>query len=234
MTVNAQILNNRPLPGAQINFNHPLAKGLLCYFLCNDIGQRLIDSSVYRRHGLAVGGKGLWVGRVLNGTTDYATFPYPGVVVYLAVWVKVRVWTASSRIVVVPFNFAVWGAPFIEFALGLGAAANTFAMECNVNGVYKTVASTTTFMTERDYFVEASYDNATLRLYVNSNERASLASAGTITRYTQTSIIGSRAPTPNSLFPAIVKAVIAYNRIPTQIERQKLYEHPYDMFLKGN
>jgi hypothetical protein len=52
---NAQILTNRPLFGARIDFSHPLTKGLVGCWLLNDQGQRAMDISPYQRHGTLTG-----------------------------------------------------------------------------------------------------------------------------------------------------------------------------------
>jgi len=51
-----QLFINRPLPGAQINQSHPLAKGLVgCWLMNEQAGIRCIDSSPYGNHGTMVG-----------------------------------------------------------------------------------------------------------------------------------------------------------------------------------
>jgi hypothetical protein len=48
---NEQFLANRPPPGAQINFNHPLAKDLVACWLLNDQGSlKAFDLSPYKNH----------------------------------------------------------------------------------------------------------------------------------------------------------------------------------------
>ena len=47
-----QHLLNKPPPGAQINLSHPLARGLVCYWLFNEqSGNQAYDLSPYHNHG---------------------------------------------------------------------------------------------------------------------------------------------------------------------------------------
>lgn len=51
MNIPQQLLN-KPPPGAQINFSHPLARGLVgCWLFNEQSGNQAYDSSPYRNHG---------------------------------------------------------------------------------------------------------------------------------------------------------------------------------------
>jgi hypothetical protein len=50
-----QLFVNRPLPGAQLDTSHPLAKGLVGCWLLNEQGSRAYDLSSYKNHGILNG-----------------------------------------------------------------------------------------------------------------------------------------------------------------------------------
>lgn len=71
---------NKPLPGAQLDCAHPLARGLVGCWLMNEGGWRCHDLSPYKNHGALVGfgspPRRSSLGLQFDGVDDYVQVPY--------------------------------------------------------------------------------------------------------------------------------------------------------------
>lgn len=84
---------------------------------------------------------------------------------------------------------------------GLGNNTSSWVIEVNVNKIYYSLytgssayscVSTTTLSTSTWYFITCTYDNATMRLYINGTQEATNSSGGAfnINNITKTTVLG--------------------------------------------
>lgn len=140
-----------------------------------------------------------------NGTSDYVNIPHnsaldPSTNFTVEAWIKADAWAVSSwQNTIVSKD--QWTAVSEGWVLRCGANGTlSFNLALNNNGSWYEVTSTPVMSVNKWYHVAGTYDGATLRLYLNGKQVATMNQVGTITPSSASVKIGNIAMTGQSRF----------------------------------
>ncbi|MEM4247170.1 MAG: LamG-like jellyroll fold domain-containing protein, partial [Candidatus Woesearchaeota archaeon] len=142
--------------------------------------------------------------------------------VTLTAWVKLHTFKNWMRIVAKATDYNA--PPFTIYGLLLDNAGHA-RMEIASGGVQNAVNGNTTLPIEQWVFLAATYDNTTMKLYVNGLLDNSTPLTGAIDTNNRPVSIGSSAytPGPDTIINATIDEVIIYNRALTEEQIMLLY-----------
>ncbi|MEM2916444.1 MAG: LamG-like jellyroll fold domain-containing protein, partial [Candidatus Woesearchaeota archaeon] len=142
--------------------------------------------------------------------------------VTLTAWVKLHTFKNWMRIVAKATDYNA--PPFTIYGLLLDNAGHA-RMEIASGGVQNAVNGNTTLPIEQWVFLAATYDNTTMKLYVNGLLDNSTPLTGAIDTNNRPVSIGSSAytPGPDTIINATIDEVMIYNRALTEEQIMLLY-----------
>lgn len=222
-----QLYVNRPLPGAQIDHSHPLAKGLVGCWLLNEAGSRAMDLSPYQNHGALSGSPkrnsiGVEFDKI-NDSINCGTKEILNITNAFTInlWVSPSIITTGTRAILHHGTITPIGG-FL-----LNQEANIFKGYFFDSAWRTTGTSITTISPNEWYNVSLSYNRINLKLYINSIVEQQPSFTTTINNpvgaYTQ---IGGVSPT-YLLFSGIISTTMIWNRALSDQEIKNLYLSPY-------
>ena len=234
-----QVLLNKPAPGAQINFSHPLAKGLVgCWLFNEQSGNQAYDLSPYHNHGTLHGFNDpsskdrSSLGLQLDGSDDHVDCGNDA---------SLNITDAITIVVTAKLNnldntwqtiiSKLWDKWTIK-----QTATNQIRMQIYIVGGQQNsdIVYFTTPQENQWYHLVLVYDkNSGLKGYVNDNLIGTDAThTGNLNSdVTQELDIGCEPAIPVAhLFNGAIDDVRIYNRALSASEILWLYQEPYDMF----
>ena len=228
----------KPPLGQQINWAHPLAKGLVgCWLMNEGAGNRIYDLSGNGNTGSLISTT-KWVagrsGSVLsfNGTSDYVDVGSNAIIkpvsaITVSAWVKFNSLTADIR-AISDWHQSVIEDRWIFYEI---SATEIYWYVCNANGVGIGYVSYTPALNTWLHLVGV-YNGSVVTLYVNGvsvGTPASLSGNMNAGSAVNTVRIGKQAET-GWCFNGLIDDVRIYNRALSASEVQQLYVNPYAMF----
>ncbi|MDD3461918.1 MAG: LamG domain-containing protein [Mesotoga sp.] len=231
-----QLFINRPLPGAQINHSHPLAKGLVgCWLMNEQAGIRCIDSSLYNNHGTMVGfgvpaNSRSSQGVKFDGTNDYINLGNTTSLnitgpMTIEAWINTNDIVGTHEIVVKEISSAD-----TQYSLRTTDDDLEFVIH---DGSQKIAKYANIIQIGMWYHVIGMLNKSNLSVYVNGVIGSILGTIGTQTTNTEKVGIGARRPTtPSLFFNGNINKVSIYNRVLNKDEVKELYINPYAIFQR--
>ena len=223
----------KPVLGSQLEFGHPLATGLVGYWLLNEgSGNTVQDLSGNSRTGTLSGTAPSWksgkFGHVvfLPGTDEHinvGAFPWPANQISLSMWFDADDISNTQRL----------------FARGNGAG-NDFAIqlfESKLRGIIGTDGGGQVIGSQSDalqskvlYHVVLTFGNQRLKLYINGVISKDDAAATSMFTGPLDGIFGVQADLVGEEFTCLLDNLIIYNRALSASEIAELYINPFIMF----
>jgi len=230
------ITRRKPWPYQQSNFSHPLAKGLVGYWLFNEgAGNTVFDLSGKNNIGTLVGAPTWGLGRSGKALgfdgDDYVSIPDSsdwdiGSGDYsIESWFK----TSSSGDIFVVGQSNAGGSASWYLRIN-GISANKISFVTSVSTVAKIVTSTTSVNDGAWYHVVGIIRSGTMYLYVNGISEGTPLAIGAVDNYNNAVSIGRLGEYDGLYFNGSIDEVRIYNRALSANEIAWLYREPYAMF----
>lgn len=229
------MLNSKPLPGTPINPLHPLARGLVGYWLLNDGGKLAWDYSGNGNHGLLTN---------MHPPTDYVgskfgtALEFDGVNDYVLTTFNPNIDIGNEN----PFTISVWAYPrnvASNLYLVSGSSGNRFYFGTYTSqwfwGIGNTydlttgVAATNNIWQYVVLVFEGSSNN--VKIYLNGILEYDELYTGTANYANVNTLIGAYSPANNE-FNGLIDNVSIYNRVLLAQEVQQLFIAPFGMFKR--
>jgi hypothetical protein len=159
-----------------------------------------------------------------DGGDDYINIPNAAAlnptIITISCWVKFTTFTNNANLV--SKGFTSVAGPFIQYSLKMGdfeATRDLYGFQISNNGTNVTVTSASRLLTNKYYFLTATYDGTTLKLYRDGIQDAnSTASSGAIASYATPLQIGRWGTQGSQYFNGNISQVSMYNRALTAQE----------------
>lgn len=170
-----------------------------------------------------------------NGTSDYVNIPHnsaldPSTNFTVEAWIKADAWAVSSwQNTIVSKD--QWTAVSEGWVLRCGANGTlSFNLALNNNGNWYEITSSAIMSVNKWYHVAGTYDGATLRLYINGKQVATMNQVGTITPSGASVKIGNIAMTgQNRFFDGQIDEVRIWNATLTEATLRTYMCHKMDV-----
>lgn len=239
------LLNSKPLPGTPINKLHPLARGLVGYWLLNDGGMLAWDSSGYGNHGILtnmhpptdyVGGK---FGKALDfdGVDDYADVPNSPELnnqyVTFLVWVQCGItdYTGGDAHIVNKYNTNP-----ATVILYIDDDDDTFKFGVRLDGAEGSVQSVAANVAVdlNWHQVAGTYDGDNIKLYIDGVLQTDINSSSGTIDIDNPNILGiaHRPVTGGFYFNGLIDNISIYNRALSAQEIKQLFIEPFAEFKR--
>ena len=210
----------------------PVMGGLAGYWPFSEgAGSKTDDASSASHPGALSGttwttgkhGKGL----AFNGSSSYVSlgnFDVPGSAITLAAWIKADTLGSSDPRIISKANGSAEKDHYFMLGTTQASGANRLRFRLKTGGSTKTlIASSGNVPTGQWAHVVATYNGATMRLYLNGVLVGSMPASGTITVNSSVPVAIGRNPQTYGAFDSIIDLVIIYNREFTTSELGSLY-----------
>jgi hypothetical protein len=228
----------KPMLGSRVDPAHPLGRGMVARYLFNErVGDRAGDAA--RGHaGTFTSGPTRAVtpygpAAAFDGSDDVISVPDAADLnptTGLTVWCRFYMTNASNwRHLVVKQGTATWVQPYARYALRVNSSNN---LETWVNdaaafpGNY--VQGTTNVFTNTWYTAAMTYDNATLKLYLNNALEGTKAVNAALLSSTYPLLIGNNPGVEG--FAGQITDVAIWSRALSAAELLAFAANPYQMF----
>lgn len=237
----------KPPLGAQINWAHPLAKGLVGYWLFNEGGgDKAADLGRYGYDGTLVNvafpptsTSGWGTGRdgptiVFNGTNAYVNIGQPSYTasptqISVSLWLNTNTLTGGSE----NLRYAI-SREWIDkgWMIRLSTADDKIYWYHRAGGAWPNVATSNAIVADTWYHIVTTLDTVTgtIKIYVNGQLDNTAGGGSTITTAAVDVLIGSSALQTSRAWSGMLSDVRIYNRVLTAQEIVQLYVGPYAMF----
>lgn len=227
----------KPLLGQQINWAHPLARGLVgCWVMNEGSGDRLTDLSGNNNYGTFKGsGEPEWisgrVGQALNfdGSDDYvdcgngSSVDITGNAVSLVAWIK-KSSAQAGDIRIIDKSAALTGYSLYTYDNKLGGKVGNGSFN-----YYKT--STTSVPVDEWHYTGMTSDGSILKVFYDGVEIANRADiSGNIVTEVDNAYIGRYAQSNTQNFAGLIDVALIYDRVLNVGEIAWLYREPYEIF----
>ena len=230
---------SKPPIGSQIDYSHPLAKGLVGCWLMNEGGGKSVRDLARNMNGTLVGDTKFTVNNIgscllFDGTGDYANSNsfVDTTQLTISVWLSTPAPTTSYMMILTKSSGVV-GQPW-ELRFSANSGRIQFWSTTTVEGTDK---GATALSANKLYHIVLTYNKVKAQIYINSiaetmSNDVSYASGSLITSSTTPILIGARKiTTPEYFFNGSMKNCYLYNRALSSQEIQQLYIDPY-CFIK--
>lgn len=238
----------KPPVGIRLNLDHPLAAGLCgCWLFNEGSGSKVHDYSGQGNMGtltnindppISTSGwsAGLHGGAItFDGSDDYlevtrSTSIEPARLTLLA-WVYFLGMPENSGVIFDKANTS-HADPYYDYHLRSDAAGAsiTFAIPIGAYTTADALTITGLSLLNKTSFISATYDQTTMRLYLNGIEIGNKVNTGTITYHNTNLIIGSFRNLTTGNFSGLIYSTMIYDRALSANEIAYLYAFPYCMF----
>lgn len=226
--MNEQVLYNRPLFPARLDYSHPLTRGLRACYVCNDTGLRLFDSTVYQKHGTLTGELIRGYHGLIGNASVYVDCGSGTLVLPKRNQITIEMWVDSTEIRVNEDD-----GVNRNYILYRHAANKSLIFNWWIGGVAKQ-ANTDSNLIEagKIYHCMATYDGGIGKVFLNGIVGATTeAATGTIDADTVNLAVGAQIGGANP-FSGSVHLVRIWDIALNQTDIRNLLSNPYDMFLK--
>jgi len=182
-------------------------------------GYNLIDTSIV---GTFTGGPVYDIANkgsiYFDGGDDYINIPNatslnPSTIT-ISCWVKFTTFTNNANLV--SKGFTSVSSPYIQYSLKMGdveATRDLYGFQISNNGTNASVTSASRLLTNKYYFLTATYDGTTLKLYRDGIQDANTtASSGALASYATPLQIGRWGTQGSQYFNGNIASVHIYNR----------------------
>ena len=230
-----QVLLNKPAPGTQINFSHPLAKGLVgCWLFNEQSGNQAYDSSPYKNHGTLHGFNDpsskdrSSLGLQLDGSTTYVDCGDASLKtsdeITIAVWMKPNSPASPTHQTFIHKSISD------NYQLRFYSSTQKIRFLLKIDGVDKLVLGNTLLSAGVWYHITGTYDGSELNLFINGRaDKTPTVATGDITTNAEPLTLGSFRGAA-FYFNGTIDNVKIYNRALTASEIKYSYLEPYAMF----
>jgi hypothetical protein len=231
----------KPVRGTQVNWTHPLARGLVgCWLLSEGTGSQAIDSGPLKQHGAFNGGPPLWK----PGTNGY-TVEFDGVEECIDCGPGTFTWENTNEVSAVALvNQATNQSTKTIFGRGHYVRPCLLAAYDGGRFYWRVRASTLNSLTSTSshatdgtewVHVAGTWKSGDSHLYINGIQEAS----GTVPTGTM-SLVATRAGIGGvndggygtTVFTGRIAHVYVYNRVLSASEVEWLYREPFSMFQR--
>jgi len=245
---NEQVLTNKPLFGAQLDFSHPLTKGLVGCWLLNDNGYRAYDSSGYNNHGILTNftsptyslGQRSSQGVKLDGINDYvycgnnASVDITGSVITLEAWVNLRARTDPTYNTIIGKQY--WGV----YQYGMVIAGANWGPDAGkvffyiYDGTTQLAAYGNTVIPFNVWtHLIVTADGTNVKFYYNGNLDATRAQGGIVMATNSQQLCIGRHGDNKYYFDGKIGAARIYNIDLSAAQAMELCINPYGMFINN-
>jgi len=231
-----QLFINRPLPGAQINHAHPLAKGLVgCWLMNEQAGIRCIDSSPYGNHGTMVGfgvpaNLRSAQGIKFDGVDDYVDAGNGASLDFGTGSFTVEAWMIFNSLPIDGANHGGIGGATLVPGWNLFLVNNLLRFYLRDAGNFASGDyGYSNLLTNRWYHIVGVRNGTNLYLYVDSIQRGTTSGSTANVTNSDALTFGRAA---SSWFNGTIDEVRIYNRALNKDEIKELYLNPYAMFKR--
>lgn len=229
---------SKPPLGSQINWGHPLAKGLVGCWLMNEGAGGIIQDIARKNKGVLSSGM-VWLGGKpkFNGSSSIncgnsSVLAPPEITVFVVASTTI---TTGLQQPIFEKDYTSAAEPYYVWRLSFGRSTDTpsgrIDAQWNQGGTRYYILGSEGVKTGEKAYLALTIKSGTQKLYKNGRVIASATNSGAITNYNTNAYFGISVTNPGT-FTGIVDLGYVFNRALSPSEVQQLYAEPYGFIRK--